>query len=106
MLISPHVNRKSGLFAAGFGAALLISCVSTAQAYECKSTNKQAEAIAPTKAQSMAAAKANWHNTVNDLYGLQWSAWDIAKSKRMICQNTGNNLWCRAIAKPCLYVIN
>lgn len=106
MLSSLRANRKSGLFAAGLGAALLMSCAGTAQAYECKSTNKQAEAIAPTKAQSIAAAKANWHNIVNDLYGLQWSAWDIAKSKRMICQNPGNNQWCRAIAKPCLYLIN
>jgi len=54
----------------------------------------------------MAAAKAIWHSTVNDIYGLQWSVWDIAKSQRMICQATGNNQWCRASAKPCLYVIN
>ena len=106
MLFFNCVTQKSNPLAVALTAVLLLSGAGTAQAYQCKSTYKSAEAIAPTKAQSMAAAKAIWHSTVNDIYGLQWSVWDIAKSQRMICQATGNNQWCRASAKPCLYVIN
>jgi hypothetical protein len=106
MLYFNCIRQKSGPLAAALMAVLLLSSAGTAQAYECKSTYKSAEAIAPTKAQSTAAVKVIWHNTVNDIYGLQWSAWDIAKSKRIVCSDTGNNQWCRARAKPCLYVIN
>lgn len=106
MLFSRQANGKSGLVAAGFMAILAVTSADAAQAYQCKAAYKHAEAIAPSKAQSTASVKAIWHNTVNDIYGLQWSAWDIAKSKRIICESTGNNYWCRASAKPCLYVIN
>ena len=105
MLKPRRVNRMSGLLVAGLVAAVALSFASGAQAYQCKSSYKNAEAIAPGKAQSIASAKAIWHNTVNNIYGLQWSAWDIAKSKHMDCDFTGNNWWCRAKAKPCLYVV-
>lgn len=104
MLLSFQINRKPGLAAAVL-MTMAVSGAATAQAYECKTAYKQAEAIAPTKAQSIAGVKVIWHNTVNDIYGLHWSAWDIAKSKRIICDYTGNNYYCRASAKPCLYVV-
>lgn len=103
MLYSFQANRKSGLVAAVL-MATAVSGAATAQAYECKTGYKHAEAIAPTKAQSTAGVKVIWHNTVKDIYGLQWSAWDIAKLKRITCSYTGNNYYCRARAKPCLYV--
>ena len=105
MLFSRHVNRKSGLLAAGFMAVLAVTSAGAAQAYECKTAYKQAEAIAPTKVQSTAGVKTIWHNNVKDIYGLQWSVWSIAKSKRINCDFTGNNYYCRASAKPCLYVV-
>ena len=105
MLLSFQTNRKSGLFTATL-LAVVVSGAANAQAYQCKAAYKHAEAIAPTKAQSTAGVKAIWHTTVEDIYGLQWSAWDIAKSKRIICNYTGNNYYCRGSAKPCLYVIN
>jgi hypothetical protein len=106
MLFVNCITQKSGPLAGALTAILLLSSAGTAHAYQCKVAHKYAEAIAPTKAQSIASVKAIWHNKVNDIYGLQWSAWDIAKSKRITCSATGNNQWCRASAKPCLYVIN
>lgn len=104
MLLSFQINRKPGLAAAVL-MAIAVSGAATARAYECKTAYKQAEAIAPTKVQSTAGVKAIWHNNVKDIYGLQWSVWDIAKSKRINCEYTGNNYYCRASAKPCLYVV-
>jgi hypothetical protein len=104
-MFSRQSNRKSGLLAAGIIAVLAVTTAGATEAYQCKAASKQAEAIAPTKAQSIAGVKVIWHNTVNDIYGLQWSVWDIAKSKRIICNYTGNNYYCRASAKPCLYVV-
>ena len=67
-------------------AVLLLSSAGTAQAYECKSTYKSAEAIAPTKVQSTAAVKVIWHNTVNDIYGLHVIRLDFAMSQADHCK--------------------
>lgn len=98
-------HRKSGIVAAGLLALLSMPLAGTAHAYQCKVTFKNAEAIAPTLAQSQASAKAIWANKVKNAYSLQWSSWDIAKQKTLTCDSTGNNYWCRAKAKPCLYVV-
>lgn len=97
--------RQSGAIAAGLFVLLSMPLAGTAHAYQCKVIYKYAEAIAPTLAQSKASAKTIWANKVKNAYGLPWSSWDIAKQKTLNCDFTGNNYWCRAKAKPCLYVV-
>lgn len=89
----------------GLAMAFLAAAPGSAQAYECKSTVVHAEAHANTRTQARSSARSIWTNTAKSQFGLPWSVWNIATAKSMNCNWTGNQHWCIAEAKPCLYVV-
>jgi hypothetical protein len=88
-------------------AAILAATLATsaAQAYECKSSKMQAEALGNLKVKALKSAKTFWSAEVKDKYGLSWSVWNIAASKSQSCNWTGNKFYCIVKAAPCLYVV-
>lgn len=86
-------------------AALPLVTAGTAEAYQCKATFAQAEAIGPNVATTVANAKAIWSNKVKNKYDLAWSVWNISVSKSQNCAWTGAQQYCVIKAKPCLYVV-
>lgn len=88
-------------------AALLAFATMTtgAQAYQCKTTYIQAEALGNLKLQAQKSAKAFWSQEAKDKYDLSWSVWNIAASKSQNCDWTGTKFYCIVKAKPCLYVV-
>jgi len=97
------INHRAVTCAALFVAFALMS--NGAKAYQCKTNFVQAEALGNPKIKAQKAAKTIWATTVTNAYGLQWSSWDIAKSKSLGCSWTGTKFYCTARAKPCLYVV-
>jgi len=92
---------------AAYAAALMTLAVMAngAQAYQCKSGYQHAEAVGKQLFKAKKSARTIWASTVTSAYGLQWSSWDIAASKSLDCDWTGNQYYCKAKAKPCLYVV-
>jgi hypothetical protein len=92
---------------AGLALAVALPFVGTgsAQAYQCKATIVHAEAHANLRIKARSAAVQIWSDAAKSKYGLPWSVWKIAASKSMTCSWTGNQHWCIAEAKPCLYVV-
>jgi hypothetical protein len=90
-----------------YAAALMTLAVMAngAQAYQCKSSYKHAEAVGKQLFKAKKSARDIWASTVTSAYGLQWSSWDIAVSKSWDCDHTGNQFYCKVKAKPCLYVV-
>jgi hypothetical protein len=76
-----------------------------AQAYQCKTSFVQAEALGNTKVKALKSAKTAWSADVNGKYGLAWSVWTIAASKSQDCGWTNTKFYCIIKAKPCLYVV-
>jgi len=97
------INHRAVTCAALFIAFAFMT--NGAQAYQCKTGFVQAEALANTKFKAQKSAKNIWASTVTNTYSLQWSSWDIAKSKSLGCNWTGAKFYCIAKAKPCLYVV-
>jgi hypothetical protein len=94
--------------AAAYAAAAILAftlATSGAQAYQCKTSSVQAEALGNSKVKALKSAKTFWSANVNDNYGLAWSVWPIAASKSQDCGWTGNKFYCKVKAKPCLYVV-
>jgi len=89
----------------GLAMAFAVAAPDSAQAYQCKSTVVHAEAHANTRIQARSGARSIWTNTAKSQFGLPWSVWNIADDKSMTCNWTGNQHWCIAEAKPCLYVV-
>ena len=77
---------------------------SNAHAYQCKPGFTQVEAVGNPTFKARKSARNIWASTVKDNYGLQWASWDIAAAKSVDCSWTGNQFYCIAKAKPCLYV--
>ena len=73
------INHRAVACAALFIAFAFMT--NGAQAYQCKTGFVQAEALANTKFKAQKSAKNIWASTVTNTYSLQWSSWDIAKSK-------------------------
>ncbi len=65
----------------------------------------QGEGLGKPKFKAQKSARTIWASSVTDTYGLQWSSWDIAKSKSQSCNWTGTKFYCVVKAKPCLYVV-
>jgi hypothetical protein len=92
-------------------AALAISAASfmfaaNASAYSCKPSIESAVGE-PRIAKAVAKAKASqaWTANVKSKLGLPWSVWTIADAKDFNCVKTANKWRCRAVAKPCKYVV-
>ena len=96
-------NRAIAYAAAAI--VLLGFAASGAQAYQCKSSSLQAEALGKPKFKAMKSAKNFWSAAAKDKYGLAWSVWNIAESKSTDCDFTGNQWYCIVKAEPCLYVV-
>ncbi|MFO0993153.1 MAG: hypothetical protein U1E67_14610 [Hyphomicrobiales bacterium] len=97
---------KSKLVAAALIATVLaLPFAATAQAYQCKNSYSQAEALGNTRFAAMKNARNIWANQVKDQYSLEWSVWNIAASKDTDCNYTGNKQYCIIKAKPCKYVV-
>ena len=97
---------KSKLVAAALVTAVLaLPFAATAQAYQCKNSYSQAEALGNTRFAAMKNARNIWANQVKDQYSLEWSVWSIAASKDTDCNFTGNKQYCIIKAKPCKYVV-
>ncbi|WP_119390133.1 hypothetical protein [Taklimakanibacter lacteus] len=82
-----------------------VAVANSAQAYQCKTTYVQAEALANLKVKALKSAKTFWSQEAKDKYGLAWSVWNIAASKSQSCNWTGTKFYCIVKAKPCLYVV-
>lgn len=96
------IPRLAGLAVA---VALPFVGLGSAQASQCKANVVHAEAHAKLRFQARSAAHANWTSAAKAQYGLPWSVWNIAASKSTTCSWTGNQFWCIAEARPCLYVV-
>ena len=79
--------------------------IGTAQAYQCKNSYSQAEALGNNRFMALKNARNIWANQVKDQYSLEWSVWSIATSKDTDCNYTGNKQYCIIKAKPCKYVV-
>jgi hypothetical protein len=75
--------------AAAITAAISVSLIGSAEAYQCKNSFVQAEAIHKLPAKARASAKAAWTAKAKNSYGLAWSVWDIAAVKSQNCSFTG-----------------
>jgi hypothetical protein len=95
-------NRTLACAAALFA---FVAMTGSAQAYQCKSTYVQAEALGNTKVKALKSAKTFWSQAAKDKYDLAWSVWNIAASKSQNCNWTGTKFYCIVKAKPCLYVV-
>ncbi|WP_119271724.1 hypothetical protein [Taklimakanibacter deserti] len=94
--------------AAAYAAAAILAvtfATSGAQAYQCKTSYVQAEAVGNLRAKAAKSAKTFWTTQAKNQYGLAWSVWPIAASKSQDCNWTGNQFYCIVKAKPCLYVV-
>jgi hypothetical protein len=105
--MSSIFSRKNWLSAIAFSvvAVAATQMSSSAQAYQCKNSSVQVETIATLKSKSKANGRSLWTTTVKNSQGLQWSVWDIAKSKSQNCEFTNAKWYCVTTAKPCLYVV-
>jgi hypothetical protein len=83
----------------------LVAMTGGAQAYQCKTTYVQVEALGNLKFQAAKSAKAFWSQAAKNKYDLSWSVWSIAASKSQNCNWTGTKFYCIVKAKPCLYVV-
>jgi hypothetical protein len=83
----------------------LVAMAGGAQAYQCKTTYVQAEALGNPKVKALKSAKTFWSQAAKDKYDLAWSVWNIAASKSQTCNWTGTKFYCIVKAKPCLYVV-
>lgn len=92
-------------FASAAALLALVAMTGGAQAYQCKTSYVQAEALGNIKAQAAKSAKAFWSQAAKDKYDLSWSVWNIAASKSQNCNWTGTKFYCIVKAKPCLYVV-
>lgn len=88
-------------------AALLafVAMTGGAQAYQCKTSYVQAEALGNIRAQAAKSARNFWSQAVKNKYDVAWSVWNIAASKSQNCNWTGTKFYCIVKAKPCLYVV-
>lgn len=83
----------------------LVAMTGGAQAYQCKTSYVQAEALGNLKVKALKSAKTFWSQAAKDKYDLSWSVWNIAASKSQDCNWTGTKFYCIVKAKPCLYVV-
>ena len=93
------------IITAGIVTLVPVVFAGNAEAYQCKNTKTQAEAIGNTQAGTKAAARGFWTTAVKNKYDLAWSVWDISASKSQDCNWTGTKFYCIVKAKPCLYVV-
>jgi hypothetical protein len=94
--------------AIAYAAAIVITlgfAAGGAQAYQCKSSYVQAEAVGKPKFKALKSARTFWSAEAKDKYDLSWSVWNIAANKSTDCNYTGNQWYCIVKAKPCLYVV-
>jgi len=98
------IHNRAAAYAAAAILALTLA-TSGAQAYQCKTSFVQAEALGNPRVKAAKSAKTFWAGEAKDKYGLAWSVWDIAASKSQNCNWTGNKFYCIVKAKPCLYVV-
>jgi hypothetical protein len=105
--MSSIFSRKNWLSAIAFSVMAIVATQmsGSAHAYQCKNSSIQVETIATLKNTSKANGRSAWTTTVKNSLGLQWSVWDIAKSKSQTCEFTGAKWYCVTKAKPCLYVV-
>ena len=97
---------KSKLVAAALVTAILaLPFAAPAQAYQCKNSYSQAEALGNNRFMALKNARNIWANQVKDQYSLEWSVWNIATSKDTDCNYTGSKQYCIIKAKPCKYVV-
>ena len=97
---------KSKLVAAALVTAILaLPFAAPAQAYQCKNSYSQAEALGNNRFMALKNARNIWANQVKDQYSLEWSVWNIAANKDTDCNFTGNQQYCIIKAKPCKYVV-
>jgi len=97
---------KPKLVAVTLAAAVALPlAIGSAEAYQCKNSFSQAEAIANTRFMALKNARNIWANQVKDQYSLEWSVWNIAASKDTDCNFTGAKQYCIIKAKPCKYVV-
>ena len=94
------------LFAVLSISAAAFMFAGTANAYSCKSSIESGVGE-PRIVKAVARAKASqaWTAKVKNKHGLPWSVWQIAEAKDFNCVKTANKWRCRAVAKPCLYVV-
>lgn len=83
----------------------LAAMTAGAQAYQCKSSYVQAEALGAQKGQATRRARTFWSQAVTEKYDVAWSVWKIAAAKSTNCNWTGTKYYCIVKAKPCLNVI-
>jgi hypothetical protein len=101
------LSRKNRLLAIALSVVALAATQmsGSAHAYQCKNSSVQVDTIATLKNTSKANGRSAWTTTVKNSVGLQWSVWNIAKSKSQTCEFTGSKWYCVTKAKPCLYVV-
>lgn len=98
------IHHRAAAYAAAAILALTLA-TSGAQAYQCKTSYVQAEALGNLRVKAMKSAKTFWAAAAKDKYGVAWSVWDIAAAKSHSCNWTGTKFYCIVKAKPCLYVV-
>lgn len=94
-------------------AAPVLSKVATAKSTQltlgttCKSNHKQGKASHSDNITARKNAIKNWSAVVVGSLGVNWASWKYAKAKALPCQfsNITKKWNCRAIARPCHYLV-